>query len=72
MVPPHGTPYLESVDKEKFYQMTNMLLKRTWPIAVGITNEKEEYIPVILDLSTDDHPDADVPDRIVDDEWVDV
>jgi len=63
MVPPDGAPYLDSIDKNKFYDMINMLLKWSWPIPVVITNGDT---PVILDLPTDVQPDSE----IVDGDWL--
>lgn len=63
IVPSHGTSYLDSIDKGKFYDMINILLKWSWPIPAGITNQNT---PVILDLPTDVQPELEV----YDDEWL--
>lgn len=67
-VPPTEIPYLDSINKEKFYTMMNILLKWTWPIALGITNKTED-IPVTVNRSRDDHQEGDVIKGSPDD-WV--
>lgn len=63
IIPPEDTPYIDTIDKGKFYDMLNMLAKWSWPIPVATT---KEYAAVILDLPTDDHPDTD----LADDDWL--
>lgn len=58
--PPEGTPYIDVIDRSKFYDMLNILAKWSWPIPVATT---KEYAPVILDLPTDDRPDTDLADE---------
>ena len=68
ILPPVGTSYLDSIDKEKFYQMMNLLLKWAWPIALGITNKSAD-IPVIVNSSTDGYKDPGAADEGAN-EWV--
>ncbi|KAJ5175318.1 uncharacterized protein N7482_001195 [Penicillium canariense] len=63
-VPPHGTPYLDSIDKDKFYKMMNILLKWSWPIPV-LTKFREDST-VVLDLPIHNHPNT----QVVDDGWL--
>ncbi|KAF3388695.1 hypothetical protein F1880_004323 [Penicillium rolfsii] len=58
--PPKGTPYIDVIDRRKFYDMLNILAKWSWPIPVANTKEND---PVILDLPTDDRPDTDTTDE---------
>lgn len=63
VIPPENTPYIDTIDKGKLYDMLNMLAKWSWPIPVATT---KEYAAVILDLPTDDHPETD----LADDDWL--
>jgi hypothetical protein len=62
-IPPEDTPYIDTIDKGKLYDMMNILAKWSWPIPVATT---KEYTAVILDLPTDDHPDTE----LADDDWL--
>jgi hypothetical protein len=62
-IPPEHTPYLDSINKSKLYDMMNMLAKWSWPIPVATT---KEYAAVILDLPTGDDPDTE----LTDDDWL--
>ncbi|KAJ6005425.1 hypothetical protein N7451_003369 [Penicillium sp. IBT 35674x] len=48
--PPTGKEYIDSIDKKKYFQMINLILKWTWPIAVGTTHG-EARSPVISETN---------------------
>ncbi|KAF9252722.1 hypothetical protein DTO027I6_3153 [Penicillium roqueforti] len=39
VIPPEDTPYIDTIDKGKLYDMLNMLAKWSWPIPVATTKE---------------------------------
>jgi hypothetical protein len=58
--PPTGKRYLDSIDKEKYFQMMNLILKWAWPIAIG-TTQGEARVPVTSETNKESSKAPAIP-----------